>query len=424
MLWLMLLLPLALMALGFPFFLVLLSSATLAIVWFTSVPPTAIPQIMFGSIGNFALLAVPFFIFAGELMGRGGMARRLIVLVMALFGGFRGSLPITTVGAAALYGSISGSTAATVAALGPLFYPQLRKSGYNEKFSTGVITCAGYLDNIIPPSIATILYCAAAEQSVIKLFAAGVVPGLVLAALMAIYIYFYSRTQTVDEGRSLQWQAIVVAFKEGAWSIGAPVVIFGGLYGGIFSPTEAAGAACVYVAFVTMVVHREITWREFWDVSVTSMYLTAQIFLIVAVAGVFSWLLTTNGVPKAAVGFINHMELSPWMVLLVINIFLLIVGCFIDTASAILVLTPLLLPMSASIGVDPIHFGIIVVTNLSIGTFTPPFGVNIFVAQSIFKVPLRSIYAGLMPFIAVAIGGLMILTYVPELSLWLVRLMD
>jgi C4-dicarboxylate transporter, DctM subunit len=424
MLWLMLVLPLALMVLGLPFFLVLLSTATLAIVWCTSVPPAAIPQIMFGSIGNFALLAVPFFIFAGELMGRGGMARRLIAVVTTLFGGFRGSLPITTVGAAALYGSISGSTAATVAALGPLFYPQLRKSGYDEKFSTGVITCAGYLDNIIPPSIAMILYCAAAEESVIKLFAAGIVPGLVLAALMGFYIYVYARRLNVHEGVAFRWDAFASALREGMWALGAPVLIFGGLYGGVFSPTEAAGAACVYVAFVTMAIHREIGWRELWDVAVTSMYLTAQIFLIVAVAGVFSWLLTTNGVPRAAVDLIARFDLQPWMVLLVINVFLLVVGCFIDTASAILVLTPLLLPMARAIGVDPIHFGIIVVVNLSIGTFTPPFGVNIFVAQSIFDVPLRSIYAGVVPFIAVAVVGLMILTYVPELSLWLVRLMD
>jgi C4-dicarboxylate transporter DctM subunit len=421
MIGLMLVLPFALLVLGFPFFLVLLSATTLTIVLMTSVPATAIPQIMFGSIGNFALLAVPFFIFAGELMARGGMARRLIVVVMAMFGGFRGSMPLTTVGAAAMYGSISGSTAATVAALGPLFYPQLRKSGYNERFSAGVITCAGYLDNIIPPSIAMILYCAAAEQSVIKLFAAGIVPGLVLAGLMAIYIYLYARTQNVEERRPFQWHAFKQALQQGMWSIAAPVLIFGGLYGGLFSPTEAAGAACVYITFVTMVIHREIGWRELWDVSVVSMYLTAQIFLIVAVAGVFSWILTSNGVPRAAVGFIEQMELRPWMVLLAINIFLLIVGCFIDTASAILVLTPLLLPMSVAIGVDPIHFGIIIVTNLSIGTFTPPFGVNIFVAQSIFNVPLRSIYAGLVPFVGVAIVGLMILTYVPELSLWLVR---
>ncbi len=421
MLWLMGLLPLGLLVLGFPFFLVLLATATIVIVFYTSVPPTAVLQIMFGSIGQFALLAVPFFIFAGELMGRGGMARRLVAVVIALLGGIRGSVPITTVGAAALYGSISGSTAATVAALGPLFYPQLRKSGYDEKFSTGVITCAGYLDNIIPPSIAMILYCAAAEQSVIKLFAAGFIPGLVLAAIMALYIYFYARWKKLDRGRRFHWAEFVTALREGAWAIMMPVIVFGGLYGGVFSPTEAAGVACVYAVFVTMIVHREISWREFWDVSVNSMYLTAQIFLIVAVAGAFSWLLITSGAATAAVDLIAHLKLSAWQVLLTINVFLLIVGCFIDTASAILVLTPLLLPMALAVGVDPIHFGIIVVTNLSIGTFTPPFGINIFVAQSIFDVPLRSIYAGVAPFIAVAIVGLMIVTYVPWLSLVLVQ---
>jgi C4-dicarboxylate transporter, DctM subunit len=421
MLWLMGLMPLALLALGFPFFLVLLATVTVAIVAYTSVPPTAVLQIMFGSVGNFALLAVPFFIFAGELMGRGGMARRLVAVVIALFGGIRGAVPITTVGAAALYGSISGSTAATVAALGPLFYPQLRKTGYDEKFSTGVITCAGYLDNIIPPSIAMILYCAAAEQSVIKLFAAGVIPGLVLAAIMALYIYAYARLKRLDAGAQFRWLVFIAALKQGAWALMMPVIVFGGLYGGIFSPTEAAGVACVYAIFVTMVVHREIGWREFWGVSVMSMYLTAQIFLIVAVAGVFSWLITTSGAARVAVDTIAQLQMPPWMVLLIINVFLLVVGCFIDTASSILVLTPLLLPIAQAIGVDPIHFGIIVVTNLSIGTFTPPFGINIFVAQSIFKVPLRSIYLGLVPFIAVAIVGLMIVTYVPELSLWLVR---
>jgi C4-dicarboxylate transporter DctM subunit len=421
MLWLLFLLPLALLILGFPFFLVLLTTATVAIVAFTAVPPTAVLQIMFGSIGNFALLAVPFFIFAGELMGRGGMARRLVRVVIALFGGIRGGVPITTVGATALYGSISGSTAATVAALGPLFYPQLRKTGYDEKFSTGVITCAGYIDNIIPPSIAMILYCAAAEQSVIKLFAAGVGPGIALASLMAVYIYFYARWKGLDSGKWFEWAAFVVALREGVWAIMMPVIVFGGLYGGIFSPTEAAGVACIYAIFVTMAIHREIDWREFWDVAVTSMYLTAQIFLIVAVAGVFSWLLTTSGVATAAVDVIAHMKLEPWMVLLVINAFLLAIGCFIDTASAILVLTPLLLPIATAIGVDPIHFGIIVVTNLSIGTFTPPFGVNIFIGQAVFKAPVSSIYPGVVPFIVAALGALTIVTYVPQLSLWILK---
>jgi C4-dicarboxylate transporter DctM subunit len=420
--WIMLLLPIVLMVLGLPFFLVMLTTATLALLFLTSVPPTALLQIMFGAIGNFALLAVPFFIFAGELMARGGMARRLVAVVMSMFGGFHGSTPITTVGAATLYGAISGSTAATVAALGPLFYPQLRKAGYNERFSAGIITCTGFIDNIIPPSIAMILYCAAAEQSVVKLFAAGIVPGIVLAVLMSLYLYAYARCVGVRDGHPFSWLVLANSLKEGVWSIGAPVLIFGGIYGGVFSPTEAAGAACVYVIFVTMVVHREIGWRELWNVAVNSMYLTAQIFLIVAVAGVFSWILTTNGVARSAVETIARLDLQPWLVLIVINLFLLVVGCFIDTASAILVLTPLLLPMATAVGVDPIHFGIIVTVNLSIGTFTPPFGVNIFVAQSIFDVPLRSIYLGVAPFIVVTIIGLMIITFVPELSLWLVRL--
>jgi C4-dicarboxylate transporter DctM subunit len=331
-------------------------------------------------------------------------------------------MPITTVGAATLYGAISGSTAATVAALGPLVYPPLRKAGYDEKFSTGVITSAGALANIIPPSIAMILYGAAAEQSVVKLFAAGVLPGLVIAALMSLYIYFYARRQGIREGEPFRWSVFIAALRDGIWALGAPVIVFGGIYAGVFSPTEAAGAACVYAIFVTMGVQREITWREFCNVSVTSMYLTAQIFLIVAVAGVFSWLLTTSGVAHAAVDVIARLKVTPWLVLLVINVFLLIVGCFIDTASAILVLTPLLAPIATAIGVDLVHFGIIVTVNLSIGTFTPPFGLNIFMAQAIFDVPLRSIYAGLAPFIVVSVLGLLIVTYVPELSLWLVHL--
>jgi len=202
-----------------------------------------------------------------------------------MFGRFRGSMPITTVGAATLYGAISGSTAATVAALGPLVYPPLRKAGYNEKFSTGVITSSGALANIIPPSIAMILYGAAAEQSVVKLFAAGVLPGLVIAALMSAYIYYYARRQDIREGEPFRWAVFSHALREGGWAIGAPVIVFGGIYAGVFSPTEAAGAACVYAILVTMGLQREISWREFWDVAVTSMYLTAQIFLIVAVAG-------------------------------------------------------------------------------------------------------------------------------------------
>ena len=377
---------------------------------------------MFGSIGNFALLAVPFFIFAGELMARGGMARRLVAVVMALFGGFRGSTPITTVGAATLYGAISGSTAATVAALGPMFYPQLRKAGYSEKFSVGIITCTGFIDNIIPPSIAMILFCAAAEELVIKLFAAGIMPGLMLAGLMSVYLYFYARCRRHPRHAAVPLGCILHGLEGGLLAIGAPVLIFGGLYGGIFSPTEAAGAACVYIAFVTMFIYREIGWRDLWDVSINSMYLTAQIFLIVAVAGVFSWLFITSGVPRAAVAFIEHIQLQPWMVLLVINIFLLIVGCFIDTASAILVLTPLLAADCAWRSASTRSTSASSSRSISASARSRRRSASTFSSRSrSSRFRLTSIYAGVVPFIGVTVLGLMIITYWPGLSLWLVK---
>ena len=256
--WAMTLLPLAMLVAGFPFILILLATSATVLVFFSNVPTSAVHQVMFSSLDKYALLAVPFFIFAGELMARGGMARRLVAVVMALFGGFRGSTPITTVGAATLYGAISGSTAATVAALGPMFYPQLRKAGYSEKFSVGIITCTGFIDNIIPPSIAMILFCAAAEESVIKLFAAGIMPGLMLALLMSAYLYVYARVIGIPDMQPFRWSAFLFALQDGLLAIGAPVLIFGGLYGGVFSPTEAAGAACVYVVVITMAIYRRL----------------------------------------------------------------------------------------------------------------------------------------------------------------------
>jgi C4-dicarboxylate transporter DctM subunit len=211
------------------------------------------------------------------------------------------------------------------------------------------------------------------------------------------------------------------ASREGIWALGMPFIILGGIYAGIFSPTEAAGVSCVYAIFVTKFIYRDISWSGLWDVAVSSMYLTAQVLIIVAAAGVFSWLLTVSGIPQSLVKWIDAFNLSPWMVLLVINILLLIVGCVLDPSSAILILTPLLLPIVKAIGVDLVHFGIIMTVNLSIGMFTPPFGLNIFIAQALFKVPLSRIYPGLVPFIAINIVALGLVTYIPEISLFLTR---
>jgi C4-dicarboxylate transporter DctM subunit len=419
--WVMGLLPVVLLVAGFPFFLVLLATVVVVLLFFSGIPATAAHQVMFGSLDKYALLAVPFFIFAGDLLGRGGVSIRLVRWVQSIIGRMRGSLPFTSLGSAVVFSAISGSTAATVAAIGGLTYKRLRDAGYSEKFSTGLLIAAGAIDNLIPPSIGFILYGIASDTSIVKLFAAGIFPGLVLAAFYAIYIYRKAVRDGDKGGPPFSATEFISATKDGIWAIAAPVAILGGIYTGVFSPTEAAGAACVYAIVVSAVIYREASAKEVFDSAARSMYLTSQIFIILACAGIYSWLLTVSGVGPSLIGAITEMQLEPWALLLAINILLLVVGMVLDTVSAILILTPLLAPIAKAAGIDPIHFGVVVIMNLSIGTFTPPFGINIFVGQAVFKAPLSSIYPGLMPFIIAAIGALMVVTYIPALSLWILR---
>lgn len=415
------LLPVTLLVLGFPFFLILLATSAAVLVLFTNVPATALHQVMFSSLDKYALLAVPFFIFAGDLMGRGGVSQRLIRWVTSMIGGVRGSLPFTALGTATVFSAISGSTAATVAAVGGLTYKRLRDDGYDEKFASALLVSAGAIDNLIPPSIGFILYGIVSETSIVKLFAAGIMPGLVLSAFFAAYILWYVTRRGERGARRFQLAEFLAATRDGIWSIAAPVFVLGGIYIGVFSPTEAAGIACVYAIVVVGLVYREVGAREIFESAARSLYLTAQIFVIVAAAAVYAWLLTTHGAPQTLVTLVTGLEVPSWVVLLAINLLLLAVGCVLDTASSILVLTPLLVPVALASGIDPVHFGVVMIMNLSIGTFTPPFGLNIFVGQAVFKVPLSSLYPGLMPFIAAAIAALLVVTYVPAVSLWILR---
>ncbi len=421
MIWSMAVLPIALLIFGFPIFVILLISSAVVLLLFMQVPLTQMHLQMFGNIDKFALMSVPFFIFAGELMGRGGMARRLVDWVLSIIGGVRGSLPVTVVGANTVFGSISGSSAAAVAAIGQILYPRMLEAGYNERFSSGLLASAGSIGLIIPPSIIMILYGFSAEQSIALLFIAGILPGLLLAGMLAAYLMIYAKRKGIRERARFDWHEFVQASRSGSWAIGMPVIILGGIYAGIFSPTEAAGVACVYAMLVTRYVYGDVNWKDIWDVAVSSMYLTAQVLIIVAASGVFAWLLTVSGVPQSLTKLISDLNVEPWMVLLAINVLLLAVGCLLDPGSAILVLTPLLAPVARHIGVDLVHFGIIMTVNLAIGMFTPPFGINIFVAQAVFKTPLSSLYPGLVPFIIINVVALMVITYVPELSLFLTQ---
>ena len=415
------LLPFGLLLLGFPIFLLLLATSFVVMIFFFPVPLTAIHQIIFNSLNKYALLAVPFFIFAGDLMSRGGISTRLLRWVAAIIGGFRGSIPLTSLGFAAMFGAISGVTTAATAAIGTLTYPRMREAGYSERFASALITAGGALDNLIPPSIAMIIYGIASDTSIIALFAAGIGPGLLLAGLFAIYIYIHSvRAGIADSGRLSIWEPLL-ATRNGLWALGAIGIIFGGIYSGVFSPTEAAGVACIYAIIISYFVYREVTLTELFETAARAMYLTALIFIIISVAGLYAWLLTISGIAQQAADFITGMHAQPWMVLLTINVFLLFVGCFLDPASALIMLTPLLAPIAASIGVNPVHFGVIVVMNLTIGTFHPPFGLNIFVCQALFKTPSATLYMGLIPFVVLAVIALLMVTYIPAISLWALK---
>lgn len=416
-------LPIILLILGFPIFVILMVSSVITILFIMDLPITMVQIELFGSVDNYKLIAVPFFIFAGAIMAQGGISRRLVDWVVSLLGAVRGSLALTTVGACTIFGAISGSSPATVAAVGGMLFPSLREKGYPEKFASGLLASSGAIAGIIPPSIAMILYGAAAEESVRHLFIAGVLPGLFIAFVMGLYIYFYARKRDIQEGEKFTVRRVGRTTKAGVWALGTPLIILGGIYAGIFSPTEAAGVACLYAVIVAMWVYRDMTPAGLWKVTIESVYLTAQVLIIVGAATLFSRLLTIAGVPQAMVDWIQGLGLESWMVLLMINLLLLAVGCVLDPASAILVLAPILKPVILAAGIDPIHFGIIMTVNVSIGMFTPPFGLNIFVTQALFRVPLSSLYPGLVPFIIINLIALGVISYWPDLSLVLVRLL-
>jgi C4-dicarboxylate transporter, DctM subunit len=301
--------------------------------------------------------------------------------------------------------------------------PAMRKAGYPETFTAGLITAVGAIDVIIPPSIPMIVYGAAAEESVARLYAAGVIPGLMIAVMIAGYVVWRAKRDNFGAGQPFELSYFLHAAVRSVWALGAPVIILGGIYGGVFSPTEAAAVACVYAALVTAFVFRELGWHDIVEAAAATVMFTGQILIIVACAGVFAWLLTVNQVPAAVTAWLQGLNVSAWMLLLAINILLLAVGCFLDPLSAILLLSPLLVPIVKAVGINTVHFGIVVTVNLAIGLFHPPFGINIFVAQSVLGLKLETIYRGIIPFVIIYLIALALITYVPDISLIGVRML-
>ena len=416
-----LILPLLLVALvsTLPMFIALAGVAFL-VFWLTSPMPLSIlPQRMFAGLESFPLMAIPFFIFAANIMGRGGLSARLIRFVQSLVGHWPGGLGITTVVTCVVFGSITGSSASTIVAVGGILYPALRKAGYPEDFALGVVTASALIGMIIPPSNAMIVYGAVAGVSIGALFMAGVGAGLLFALVYIAYCYLWARLTGLPTSPRATLAEIGTAAREVLWGLGMPVIILGGIYGGVFTPTEAAAVSVVYAAFVCVVVYRQLSLRELWVVCLESAEATARILVMVAGATLFSWLLTVSGITTAIVEPFAELGQSPWALLLVANALFLVAGMFIDVFSNILILVPILINAVTAAGVSGVHFGIIVAVNADMGNVTPPFGLNLFVSSGTFDKPYVTVVRAVLPWLALALLSLALITYIPDISLWL-----
>jgi len=375
------------------------------------------PKEMFTALDKFPLAAIPFFILAGNLMETGGISRRLVDFAKSLVGGVQGGLPMTCVLTCMIFAAVSGSSVATTFAIGAVLIPALIKHGYPRPYAAALQASSAELGVIIPPSIPMILYGVSAEVSIGELFIAGFGPGLLIGGALMLFVHLFCRYKgwgkTDGDGRLGVGRASLNA----VWALLMPVIILGGIYGGVFTPTEASVVAVFYALLVGLFVHRELSWKDLLPVLRKSVISSAVIMFIIANAGLFAFILTRAGVPEAVGSWLSEVLQSPLWFLLGVNLALFVIGMFIETSAAIIVLAPILVPVAIHFGVDPVHFGTIMVVNLALGMITPPFGVNLFAACTVARISLDQIVRHLLPFVAVIVGCLMLITYIPSISL-------
>ncbi|MBM4763632.1 TRAP transporter large permease [Bacillus sp. B15-48] len=405
-----------LLLIGTPIYISLILSTFITLMVFTDIDSMVAIQRIFGGIDKFVLMSVPFFILAANAMDVGGLSTRILAFARALVGHFFGGIAMATQTGSMFFGALSGSSPATVVAMGRIMYPELLRQGYPKTFSSGLIIQSGAVSLVIPPSITLILYASATNTSVGSLFLAGLGAGLFFACFILLYIYIYSRTKNFPKSERVSLKEIAHSIKNASWSLMVPVIIVGGISLGIFTPTEAAGVSAMYSIFVGMVIYKEITWKKLYDLCFQSAKTSAQVLILVASASAIGWLMTAGQVPQQLAAFVTETFTSGWTFLLFLNFMLLIIGMFVDSTIALVVIAPLLLTSAISLGIDPIHLGIIMVLNLALGTFTPPFGLNIFVANSITNMKLSEMLPGIFQFLWVSIIALLIITYIPSIS--------
>lgn len=379
-----------------------------------------IAQNMVTAADSFPIMAIPFFVFAGELMGGGGISKRLLDVANVFFGRITGGMAIVTVVVCMFFAAISGSGPATVAAVGGMVVPTMLEKGYDKKFVLALIAAAGSIGVIIPPSIPMVVYSVTTNSSVSKLFMAGIVPGVIIGFGLILYSYIFSKKNGYkgDDSTFDSKEAFRIAW-DAKWALATPVIILGGIYGGIFTPTEAAAVSVIYSLVVGILIYKEIDFKKLVDLTKGACETTASILIVIGCAAGFSKVLTLGRIPITVANALTSLTDNVFLILLLINVLLLVVGCFMETLCAIMILAPIFLPVITGLGVDPVHFGIIMVVNLAIGFITPPLGVNLFVAARVGETSLDDVIKGIIPFLFVMIAILLLLTFIPTISLFL-----
>lgn len=387
----------------------------------TQVPIEAVALKLFTGIEKFEIMAIPFFILAGNFLTHGGVAKRMINFATSLVGHWHGGLGLAGVLACALFAAVSGSSPATVVAIGSILLPAMVKQGFPNRFGAGVITTSGALGILIPPSIVMVMYSVATNTSVGQLFMAGVVPGLMLATLLGFTTWYRARKFGYPRLAKASWGQRWRAFHKSMWGLFLIVVVIGGIYSGIFTPTEAAAMSAVYAFIVAVFVYKDMTLKQVPKVLLDSASMSAMLLYIITNAVLFSFLMTSEGIPQAMAGWLIDAGLGPIAFLLVVNILLLLAGNVMEPSSIVLILAPILFPVATALGINPVHFGILIVVNMEVGMCHPPVGLNLYVASGITKMGITELTVAVWPWLLTMLGFLVAVTYVPEISLWLPR---
>ncbi|MDY6894222.1 MAG: TRAP transporter large permease subunit [Thermotogota bacterium] len=411
-----------LLFLGIPIYMSLSISAIASLWIFTPIDPSVMAQRFFAGLDKFGLMAMPLFIFGAQIMRDGGIARKLLNWARVLISWIPGGTAFTAHFSCMFFGALCGSSPATVAAIGGIMYPQLVEEKYDQGFSVGLITTSAAVAILIPPSVTMILYGVATGVSIGALFMAGIGSGIVFTMTIAVYVAYWVIKNKIPKGKRSSLKEILIATKEAIWAIGIPIIILGGIYMGIFTPTEAAGVSTVYAIIISLFVYKEFTYKKLFDTCIQAGKLCAQVMILTSAAVAFGWLLTVAKVPQNLSAAMLDSGANKYVFLIFVNITFLIAGMFMDGSGSVMILAPLVHSLGVAMGVNPVHLGVIVVANLAIGMITPPLGLNLFVATGITGVKFYKIVPYVIPFFFATIVALILITYIPEISLFITRL--